>query len=107
MPSGPASSSDYTGTFAATTTPSSQQLSYKLDEIEQLEDGTGCRNWGRIMQLYLWRLKLKNYIDATITKPTDPTALDHLEDANISTRLTIASMVYTDIARLVFDAPSA
>ena len=59
------------------------------------------------MQLYLRRLKLKNYIHGTITKATDTTALENWEDADISARLTIASMVNSDIAHLVFDAPSA
>ena len=107
MASGAADSSGSTGTSAATTTPLSQQLSFKFDNIERLKDGTAYCNWCGIMQLYLRRLKLKDYINGTITKPTDPTALENWEDADISARLTIASMVHSDIAHLVFDAPSA
>ena len=107
MASGAAGSSGSTATSAATTTPSLQQLSFKLNNIERLKDGTGYRNWCGIMQLYLRRLKLKDYIDGTITKRTDPTALENWEDTDITACLTIASMVHSDIANLGFDAPQA
>jgi len=107
MASGTAGSSGSTSTSAATTTPSSQQLSFKLDNIERLKDGTGYHNWCGIMQPHLRRLKLKDYIDGTITKPTDSTALENWEDADISALLTIASILHSDRAHLVFNTPSA
>jgi len=58
------------------------------------------------MQLYLRYLMRRDYINGTITKPTDPNALEIWEEADITAQLTISFMVQPNIIHLVFEVHS-